>query len=956
MKFEKTFQALTGHPPFPWQIALFELFRKGEIPEICSLPTGMGKTSIIAVWLVALAEAPDKVPRRLVYVVNRRTVVDQTTVEVEKYRENVQAAGLDAQLRSLCAIPLKDGDSPLAISTLRGQFADNREWSIDPARPAVICGTVDMIGSRLLFSGYGCGFKSKPLHAGFLGQDVLLVHDEAHLEPAFQELLKTIEKEQTVAEPSRATTKACLPWKPLRVMELTATPRGKGEAFVLTDPERNPPEPIPVSLTEPIHHVWVRLCAKKALCFHPVKRDQVATEMAKRARDQWGSMDQAVLLFVRTINDVEDVRNELTRKRKDGPLELREGVNPLQIQVLTGTMRGLERDKLATEDPVFARFMPNPKVETTKGTVYLICTSAGEVGVDISAEHLVCDLSTLDSMAQRFGRVNRRGLGDSMIDVFFEIDRNPKPPSPEFEAARWKSKETLERLPQCERDGVQDRHEASPLKLGELFEATTDAEREDKAKERQAAFAPTPTILPATDILFDSWALTTIREKLPGRPPVEPYLHGLSSWEPPQTQIAWREEVEVIQGELMAEYSPDDLLELLDEFPVKPHEILTDRTKRVLDQLHAFPNTEKYHSRPVWVVSPDTVEVTKLGELRNLDRKRAEEYLKDKMLLLPPSIGGLSKGLLTPGSADEVTDISSETFIDREKSIRRRCRIWDDNPNATPDDNPNATPGDKAMRRLVRIDTNSDPDDAVHEEDAEETLSDNQNAATCKPPKRYWLWFERVDHGDELGGRTSKRAITWDDHTNDVTANAQKIADKLLEDHPCLHTALLTAARWHDLGKKRDIWQRSIGRPTPKPGEQAVWYAKSDPSWPSESIRTSYRHEFGSLVDILCGSDHAIQGEYQALTPHVRELVLHLIAVHHGFGRPHFPEDRAFDLDPKGYDTTQLASDIPRRFAKLQRQYGRWGLAYLESLLRAADAAASANPSDESLSTEEARS
>ena len=35
--------------------------------------------------------------------------------------------------------------------------------------------------------------KGKPLHAGFLGQDVLLVHDEAHLEPAFQALVTAID-------------------------------------------------------------------------------------------------------------------------------------------------------------------------------------------------------------------------------------------------------------------------------------------------------------------------------------------------------------------------------------------------------------------------------------------------------------------------------------------------------------------------------------------------------------------------------------------------------------------------------------------------------------------------------------------------------------------------------------------------------------------------------------------
>src|SRR5262245_26497643 len=103
---------------------------------------------------------------------NRRTIVDQATVEAEKFRQRLLDPGHDArgaadpELRHKIAEELwrftayhdKERYEPLAISTLRGQFADNGAWRTDPARAAIVVGTVDMIGSRLLFSGYGVGF------------------------------------------------------------------------------------------------------------------------------------------------------------------------------------------------------------------------------------------------------------------------------------------------------------------------------------------------------------------------------------------------------------------------------------------------------------------------------------------------------------------------------------------------------------------------------------------------------------------------------------------------------------------------------------------------------------------------------------------------------------------------------------------------------------------------------
>lgn len=64
--------------------------------------------------------------RRLIYVVNRRTVVDQATLETERLRNALatkeELAPLATALRSLASAW---SQIPLAVSTLRGQFADN---------------------------------------------------------------------------------------------------------------------------------------------------------------------------------------------------------------------------------------------------------------------------------------------------------------------------------------------------------------------------------------------------------------------------------------------------------------------------------------------------------------------------------------------------------------------------------------------------------------------------------------------------------------------------------------------------------------------------------------------------------------------------------------------------------------------------------------------------------------
>jgi len=148
IEFDEWFKALTGlqesESPFPWQQKLFEEFVQKRFRSTCDIPTGLGKTAVIAVWLLALAHHASHgthydFPRRLVYVVNRRTVVDQSTQEAVNMREaldrEVRLKGVKDALQSLGVLKW---DNPLAISTLRGEMADNGEWRDDPARPAIL--------------------------------------------------------------------------------------------------------------------------------------------------------------------------------------------------------------------------------------------------------------------------------------------------------------------------------------------------------------------------------------------------------------------------------------------------------------------------------------------------------------------------------------------------------------------------------------------------------------------------------------------------------------------------------------------------------------------------------------------------------------------------------------------------------------------------------------------------
>ncbi|MCK5862004.1 MAG: type I-U CRISPR-associated helicase/endonuclease Cas3, partial [Candidatus Hydrogenedentes bacterium] len=413
MEFEEQFETLLGLKPFPWQRRIYGKFLENEIPPVCDIPTGLGKTSVIPLWLLALAENKN-LPRRLVYVVNRRTIVDQASDLVCSIRDTMGKALEDENSKlhkAACTLhamdPLASNErAPFAVSTLRGEFADNQEWKSSPARPAIIVGTIDMIGSKVLFSGYGDTRRTRPLHAGLLGCDCLFVHDEAHLSPAFGKLLRSVQSFRCISreEPTR------LPQ--MRVLELSATHiEGGGnedESFVLDDDDKS--------------HTIIkeRLTAPKNLFLHSIEKDgKLLQEKTADLAQAFESSSCRVIVFLRSPEDAQKVAVGICEALQENAAQ--------RVSVLTGRIRGRERD-LLLEQPGMKPFLTEGTLDQT---VFLIATSAAEVGMDLHADHMVCDLSTLDSMVQRLGRVNRFGTcKDTKVHVVYPEDIcNKKNPS-----------------------------------------------------------------------------------------------------------------------------------------------------------------------------------------------------------------------------------------------------------------------------------------------------------------------------------------------------------------------------------------------------------------------------------------------------------------------------------------------------------------------------------------------
>ena len=191
--FPSFFREIHNQEPFPWQKRLTnQVLNSGAWPKVIDLPTGTGKTAVLDTAVFALAAQPTNSPRRIVFVIDRRIVVDQVCKRAQQIRDRVKAGEtpilrkVRERLEALC------GEASLEVAALRGGVPMDNDWTHRPDQPWVVVSTVDQFGSRLLFRGYGVKQTMRPIHAGLAGNDCLVILDEVHLSFPFAETLSQV--------------------------------------------------------------------------------------------------------------------------------------------------------------------------------------------------------------------------------------------------------------------------------------------------------------------------------------------------------------------------------------------------------------------------------------------------------------------------------------------------------------------------------------------------------------------------------------------------------------------------------------------------------------------------------------------------------------------------------------------------------------------------------------------
>lgn len=555
-RFSDFFHELHGLPPYSWQTRLAARAVDGEWPGAIDLPTGSGKTACIDAAVFALAcqagrqVAERTAPRRVFFCVNRRVIVDEAYQRAQRIAERLWKAERDhdlrspvlykvaAALRQIAGTTKDNGSPPLDVLELRGGIYRDNRWARSAAQPTVVCTTIDQLGSRLLFRGYGVSPNAAPIQAALIAYDSLVLLDEAHISEPFRQSLERVrgylDPEKWAEEPIGV--------RPMIFVPMTATPSNDldpNDVIRLDDRDRK---------NESLDR---RLTASKRASMHP------AADVSKAIVEHAGKHAQdgaaAIGIIVNRVATAKDIYHRLREKHPDAVVEL-----------VIGAMRPIDRD---TQAKRLAALVGPAHPEKSEKTSFVVATQCLEVGADYDFDVLLTQCASMDALRQRFGRLNRGGRKIAARAVIVVNDKdvkaedalvNEKPLDPIYGNALartwnwlWDHAEVVTVPGAPEAGDTTDKPARSRAKVAaethtvdfgiDAFSALLDQHTED-GRIPVVLLAPSasltaPVMLPA---YVDFWCQTS-PVPVPD-PEVSLFIHGVQRVEP-DIQVCWRDDL-----------------------------------------------------------------------------------------------------------------------------------------------------------------------------------------------------------------------------------------------------------------------------------------------------------------------------------------------------------------------------------------------------------------------------
>lgn len=931
--FSDWYRAIHDRDPFPWQKRLAQqVAATGEWPELIGIPTGLGKTACldIAVWALASQAERDPrdrtVPTRIWWVVNRRILVDdtyrhalklealladpETLRDVECDGTTMPVGGLHgeasatvqavaARLRHLSGIGV-----PLQACRLRGGDSHNRPRH--PAQPAIICSTIPMYGSRLLFRGYGSSRSMRPIDASLAGVDSLVLLDEAHLAQPLRILLDAIGASGSLG----AGVEHALPARRMSpvVVALTATGETSGSRFVLDSADRK-------------HAVIVeRLEASKPLSIPDIARGDPAKPIATATKELLDTLDTescyGILVFANTPKTALSVARVL-RSRDD-----------CEVVVATGRTRGVEAKKAVEAITFRMSAGRSPEWDDDSNDIHfvVVATQTLEVGADLDADYLITEACGVRALTQRLGRLNRFGKRPHARAVYVHVE----PKDRQWPVYGDEPVTVLEQLLDASR-GSNEEVDVSPGNVGVVL------------RDLPPEALDVPVLAEA---LLWEWVKTSIPP--PGEAPVEPYFSGLLDGDR-DVEIVWRVHVPESGDKIWPRISPNEIVSV----PVgeaRKELAGTNCIRLGSDQTTAEQIAVADNGSPVLRPGDTVVVACEAGKLDqsghwnpDCNRPALDASVLDNGLVISAETLSGMYGTVPEGPkiamADLAKRLDAKTEAEPADVHDAAIRLCDELEEGGA---PPSLSGEDWAKFLQGL-RNGIADRGIRHAVVEPV---GEAARLPVPPTNKHQNGNRRVSFDELDELSIADPVSLKAHGDDVARRARLIADAI---GLTLSTATLVeeAARIHDVGKADTRFQSWLD---PDQDHSDVLAKSEVPRSRWEHSRTTSGWPTGGRHEELSRrlvSAWLAQGSHN-FDDHEQNLLLHLVVAHHGRGRPLVApvEDLTgtkvnFQIDGHEViadaDLSTVDWEQPGRFVSLNERYGCWGLALLEAIVRQAD-------------------